>query len=232
MRARNLDNSVNPLTVKNAGERLMFITKRMKGIIGAAVFLLVLIPGNSANAQTGTLSILTKLVPLFEKAGDIIASLAKGIEEANASGLRIYDTYNARAARKRLLDLRTDILVLPMVQRTLILDPIDDYLAAPSTERWMEVQSNFEEVLGKVVDVEERLKDERSDFVLEPEFPQLLETVHTRAGLLRKLKEIEPPQSEAELDKLQQVRDKYARLINELERTRAALDAYIAGKGE
>ena len=200
-------------------------TRRVRNLLGGGVCLLLVLSASAGQAQT--LDALAKLAGLLEKAGDIIANLANGIEEANAAGLRIYDTHEARAAYDRLLDLRTDILVLPMVQRALVLDPIDAYLEAPSTEAWAEVQANLEQVLAKVVDIEGRLIEERSDFVLHPDFPELLNVVTARRGLLVKLMALEPPETEPELEALRQVRERYARLVEALDRLRQRLDDYL-----
>lgn len=203
----------------------MHFPTRVRAALAAASVLLVLAAPVSGRAST--LDVLAKLASLLAKAGDIVSNLAEGIEDANAAGLRIYDTHAARAAYNRLLDLRTDILVLPMVQRDLVIDPIDTYLAAPDPAAWPEVQGSLQDVLAKVIDVEQRLTEERSDFVLESGFAELLQIIRSRGGLLLVLLDVPPPRTEAELAELRRTRERYATLIAELERARLALDNYL-----
>jgi hypothetical protein len=190
---------------------------------------LIAYPFVNTRSETGTLDALTKLTSLLEKAGDIVANLANGIENANASGLRIYDTYQARKSFDRLRDLHVSLVHLTPAQQTLVLDPLDQYLQDPTPDptQWPAIQANLDAVIVSVADIETSLAGEESNFVLQPEYAQLVQVVHSRTALLQELKTISAPQTDAELDQLAKLAERYRQLVTELQTLNKALANYL-----
>lgn len=193
-----------------------------------------------------------EIAQAFGDAGESIARIAEGIERAVESGLRVYDLVEARRAYSRIEEYRLilakmtgyNIGVLMALERYIDdaleeLANLDDtaetrYDLEPvhtagegKVDPWTGARRVFGETLALVKEIEEMLSEERSDFVAQEIYTDLVITIQKRADTLNYLLDIPAPTTKLELIELKKVFEEYGLLVNNLRRFNDALAKYM-----
>ncbi len=161
------------------------------------------------------------------EAAESFTKLIDSFEHLIETGTKGYDKASARFTHRRLVRLSVRISILLGKQQQHFVDPIDIYIEHPTRDNWESIQGNletiFEEINGILADVNE----ERSDFVLETTFFDMLDTLGHRSIIVGKLIDMPPPVTEEELYQLRSIQRRYQTLIARLKRATLELNNYL-----
>ncbi len=192
--------------------------------------LAVLLVLQAASVQAQAAVQLTKLVQILAamaEASDSLAKLASFVNGLVERGDKTYSTASARATHSRLRDLSARLSHLIAVNQTNVFTSIERYLDAPSDYEWGLVTRELETVLRDVKDILIDVEAERSDFVLETTYLDIVRTLRTRGVVLERLISMPPPKTGDELAVLREIQGRYVILIANLEKATIALNAYL-----
>jgi hypothetical protein len=184
---------------------------------------------------TLSISVLKDLVEAIGAAGDAIKHLTDGFAYLISSGVSGYDQAKARIVYDHLMDISVVATSLHIFQGTMPGGLIDYADRAPITNeaarkaRWNEVVIQMKEILNSVLSLLERIERDRSDFVLQPAYVKLIETLRARSSLLQKLIDMEPPNTSEEIALIKKSAIHYRALIERLEVARDELNNYLLG---
>jgi hypothetical protein len=173
------------------------------------------------------IGIIREFADLIGSIGDSLGKLADGFEKLVGTGLRTYDAVAARRAESRLYSLRASLTRLAGVQTTLVFDTIPDYLETKDPAVWERVTIKLASVSKIVAELLKDVSAERSDFVATETYDTITRALYARQNLIEKLQAMAPPTSEAELNGLRLVQQRYGTMIKNLMRANAALGAYL-----
>lgn len=196
----------------------------------AALAIGVIMLGRPVQVQPAELavriSIFKDLIEAIGAAGDSLKKITDGFKHLIESGVAGYDAAAARLTYSDLKEVSKAATVLAGSQ-TQVVDPIDSYLDNPSPTGWDDLRQRFTSVLLTVNALLERVKRNQSDFILEPAYKKLHTALVARASLLTKLQDLPPPTTQEELALLRQARDRYSRLLRELNAAHDQLNEYL-----
>ena len=179
------------------------------------------------------ISLLKDLVDAIGAAGDAIAKIADGFKHLVVTGVGGIDAARARATYGRLLNQSASLAALNFDQHALAgklrsyvheapgLDP------AARQKLWRAAILDVAAVLSSLTERLGALRDERSEFVLEPAFDRLSRLCGNPGSLLQWLLDRDSPESPDELRLVSEVAVCYARMVTEVDRARGEMNAYI-----
>jgi hypothetical protein len=184
--------------------------------------------GLAAPAAHGQkIGIIREFADLVGAIGDSLGKLADGFEKLVGTGLRTYDAVAARRAESRLYSLRVRLTRLAGVQTILVFDTIPDYLETQDPAIWQRVTKKLASVSKIVSELLKEVSAERSDFVATETYDTITRTLYARRNLIEKLQAMTPPTTEAELNGLRLVQQRYGKMVENLLRANTALGAYL-----
>jgi len=161
-------------------------------IAGFFIFLVAFMPFSSSIAAP-SVTILTEVAEALAAGAKAIADFGESIRALVVSGGATYDFVAARRARARLLDYQARSVDLRLSQQVVVLPAIDRYLAYPSADEWENVRNDVFKLSMTVHDLLEDVKKERSDFVADKTYSDLMATLQGRSSILHKLADLPPP---------------------------------------
>lgn len=173
------------------------------------------------------LSELTEIAKAFGQAGESLGKIANGFSELVKHGLKSYSLISAKMTSERLKDLSAKSTQLLITQSAGVSGSLGNYLGNPDPKNWEAVTMRMEEVLREVNELLAVVKEERSDFVLEQTYFDMVSTLQSRDATLQRLIKLPPPTTKAELAELKKVDDQYQKLVNNLHKAVKELNAYI-----
>lgn len=179
--------------------------------------------GFSFSTATQKIAALEQTVLLLGSLGDSLAKMVQSLR----GGIGKVDAAASENTYIRLRNLSAMLSELAGGQRGSLLRLIDYYLSKPNEALWYEINSDLATILPEVHNILERLRSERSDFVLETPYRDLFEVLMARSGTIKRLIKLPPPKSEEELALLRQMRSQYIILVDNLEKATLALNAYL-----
>jgi hypothetical protein len=140
-------------------------------------------------------------------------------------------TYSDDSARKELdslINLTAKAKALPQSQVRFTTE-LDGYLADenPRPDDWARIVAHVAETTKAVKSFIDTIEMERSDFVLEAAYDQLLETAHFRSGLLRVMSKLPPPVSDGAKEAVRELSSRYKILIQSFKEAVKALNDYL-----
>ena len=191
--------------------------------------------GRSVHAQPGAsrLALLRELVETIGAAGDALKKVTAGFKELVVTGVQGYDGVQARLLHQKLVDISKDTADLLVAQSSLP-PTLGHYAGRAETMRpeqrasaWRNIVNQLRNILVVVDGLLNRVKQDRSDFVLEPAYLKLQQALAARSALLSQLIAIEAPASTEELAIIAEAGQRYAVLIRELESARDEMNAYV-----
>jgi hypothetical protein len=190
------------------------------------------VPDHVAWPQASKLQILKEVVEAIESAGKALTSLTEGVSSLVRAGASGYSYVSAERERNRLVDISARASQLRADQNVVVIRTIDEYLAkkSPTSEDWSAVQQGITQTLSSVTALLKDVKAERSDFVLEGAYQDLLRTLGSRQGLLEKLRLLGPPSTPEERNALRDVSKQYKTLIAKLGEATNELNKYLKDK--
>ncbi len=166
-------------------------------------------------------------------AGDALTKLTGGLRSLVGAGAEGFDVAKARVIYSRLKD--TSALTSRLVvAQSAVVGGLEEYVRiAPTLDdaarrgAWLENVGKLQELLREVQSVLDRVREERSDFVLEPAYAKIMKTLGERVTLLSRLSALPPPREDAELTLVREIAAKYRVLIEQLESARDEMNAYL-----
>jgi hypothetical protein len=175
------------------------------------------------------IGVLTELVKAIGAAGDAMTKLVAGFTSVAVAGNDAYNHVAAARERDQLVEISRQTALLIGSQNAMVVASIDEYLqSARHTQReWINVVENIDATLSKVSDLLADVRQNRSDFVLEPAFEELTSALMGRVSLLTRLRSLSAPSTPEELQLLGQASEKYKRLIAAANEALSGLNAYI-----
>jgi hypothetical protein len=194
----------------------------------------------SGKAADDRLMLFHELAKVIENAGEAMAKIANGFRR-----LSFYNTaeYNPSAAErnleqlkairneetKRLIILSGQAQDLVARQMAAIVGVIDEYLTweNPTPDMWKQVQKNVDSVLAQVGHLLEDVRNEKSEFVLEPSYLELSKSLHARGVVLGRLSQLPMPSSPEEKTALYEINQKYKVLIVNTQAAIEEMNAYL-----
>jgi hypothetical protein len=207
----------------------------------ARVFCLasVFVAAPTARAQTQTttaipsltsrLNILTQVAEAVGATGDAISKLTDGVKhlvQVSDQGLTCLQT---RSEAGRLRDLSERITGLGVQQQIALLPTLEDYVKAPSAEKWAAVTDAVAKtlVLAKMT-LDSSTKD-HSGFVESKDYRKLRLALAGRVSLLNRLEQMKAPRGARELREVRKIHDRYQVLVAHLNAAQDALNLYAQG---
>lgn len=161
-------------------------------------------------------------------AASAIFRFSQSIHGLNAAGYASHDDDAARRELAALRALTAEGKQLPQSQMAMIAD-LDEYLESPNrtVADWERIVKGIAETMLRVKSFVEALSLERSDFVLEAAYDQLLQTVHARSRVLVKLVALPPPVTDAECEQVRELSARYKVLLLSFQEGVRALNDYL-----
>jgi hypothetical protein len=192
------------------------------------------------------LVILTALAKALSDAAASVDKFADGLTKlaklGDFVGLPIGE---AKRARQRLLNMRARTTRLIGQQQQVFPGQdeggeslIERYIAAatpgasppfpsPPPPQWGDVRAAISNLVRQVAELLRDVESERSGFVAEPTYKEFVEVLRARVSILQRLQNMPAPVTSEEIRELAIVRDRYAALIERLDRANDALAEYI-----
>lgn len=193
--------------------------------------LLALLPGQvfAQAGVTARLAVLRELLEAVKASGEAIGTLTEGFRTLVVAGADSYNYVSAARERSRLVELGRSTAMLLGNQNYMVVESISSYLATPdkTNAKWQPIVGNFEKTLGAVNTLLDDVKKEKGDFVLEPAYVILQQTLNGRVTLLSQLKAMDAPTSPEELALLKQIHERYTQLITQTRSALAELNTYL-----
>ncbi|KDM89658.1 hypothetical protein EA58_21260 [Photobacterium galatheae] len=181
----------------------------------------------AASNQTSKIEVLTEVAKSLGDIGDSIVKITDGIKHVVVTGEEGINYFFARKARKDLINLSAKSTQFSAYQNVAVTVTIDEYLRNPSYSGWVDVQERLLTVVKEGAKLLSEWNDERSDFIVEPSYASLIESLNSRISILEKLLFLEPPITESELNVLKNVNIEYKKLMREFRLAVNELNVYL-----
>ncbi len=151
---------------------------------------------------------------LLGAAGDALIKLSDGFKHLVITGSDGYNHIAARRIHKRLVDLSARGVFLLVTQYTAIAD-VEDYITEDDTELhgWKTIVGNIESINIEITSILDDVRKERSDFVLEDAYLNILNSLNSRKNLAKKLTTMPFPMNKEEREQLSKISEEYKRLF-------------------
>jgi hypothetical protein len=202
---------------------------RIKSFLVAALLLPTLAFSETSDSR---ITILKDFVSAIGAAGDAISKLTVGFKDLVVAGKDSYNYVAAERERSRLIDISRRTANLIASQNVRVVESFDQYLLViePTNADWAHVAQNVEATLVAVHELLRDVRNENGDFVLEPAFLALNQTLSARSSLLHQLIAIPAPTSPDERRLLREASDRYKILIVNARQAVEGLNAYVKAK--
>ena len=212
-------------------------------------FVLAGYPLFSAYAQVGglaTIATLKSVADLLGAAADGLSKLADSIAHIASLSLGGYDEVSARHIRARLKDIDARLVDVHRRLNAGVMSGIEGYIATAEAynakkaaaggrgflqAKWKEFVSILPMPLEQVQELLDDVKAERSDFILEQTYGEIISTLHSRVDILKNLMMLPPPTTPEEIDALKEVLPQYDRLRKSASEASKAFAKYLKQDG-
>ena len=208
--------------------------RRRRFLVLAASIVVLRVPRSFGQVPVvGRIALLKELVEAIGAAGDSLKMLVDGLKHLVVTGASGYDAAKARLVHGRLVE--TSALATSLVASQMMMaQSLQDYVRlAPKSDEflrqraWELLVDRMRHVLERVLELLGRVREDRSDFVLEPAYNKLVQALTARSALLQRLLSIPPPTSPDELALVREAANRYAVLIRELVNARDEMNTYL-----
>jgi hypothetical protein len=166
-----------------------------------------------------TLGSLNLIAELLNAATHSIAKLGDSIAHIVSLGTKGYDAASARHIRARLKDISARLVYLYRLPNASIFSGLEGYIEQARKTgnkkdlalrvRWAEYVRTIVFPLQQIQELLDDISNERSDFVLEKSYGDLLETLNSRVNIIQEIMRLPAPTSPEEIKALQEVASKY-----------------------
>jgi len=178
-------------------------------------------------AQTGKIVDLSGLADVIDALANAIGGIPDLVRESSATMDELEAKEVGELMRTRLIHLSARLQDILVSNRADIIDPIGDYLDRQSPEKWDKVRQAMALILESVKGIEEDLKGERSDLVLDPVYRELRQLMKRRAMMLEDWMTLPPPVTTEELALLRDTHQRYLDLVDRLDVAIEDLNAFV-----
>lgn len=195
-------------------------------------FLLMILWNPKVAKGQSRLATLTGVAAALGEAAESVSKMVDSFAHLIRTATRGYDAASARATYSRLRDLSARASILIAEQQISVIQGIDAYIEESSNPAvrsllWSSLTTKFRSILLEINSLLADVQAERSDFVLETTYLDMIRTLQTRGVILEELLYMPPPTSPEELKELRQIRDNYELLIINLRRATIELNEYL-----
>jgi hypothetical protein len=181
----------------------------------------------SAPSKGSKLQILVEVAQALGDLGESVVKITDGIKHIVVTGEEGVSFVLAKKTKSELKELSALSTQFAATQNTSVIQSIDEYLLNPNTRDWPFVQQKLSNVLLRGSELLTEWNEERSDFIIEPSYVQLLETLNARVNILQKLSSMGAPTTKEELEALSVVNYRYKHLVQQFKRAIQELNSYI-----
>lgn len=169
-------------------------------------------------------SVLIEVAQALGELGDSIVKLTDGVKHQVVAKNKTLDNLFAKKTKNTLKDLSIRSTQFRKSQNTMTVVTKNNYLLDPRPHVWYESKMNLGIIIKSGFDMLQEWEAEHSDLALKESYKQLL---LTRMNILKRLEQMEPPATEEELSALNQVNQKYRKLITQFNAAILELNTYI-----
>ena len=216
------------------------VPQQSSWLIILLVTLLMLIGVPDLGKAEDNLMLFHRLAELINGAAEAMAKIADGFRKLTLSDTAEYNLSAAdrnlgqlRAIQdqetQRLIILDRDLQDLVARQNVEIVGVIDQYLVTenPTPAMWKQLQEKVDSVLKEVARLLKEVRREKSEFVLEPAYFELIKLLPMRGVYLSDLSRLPMPSSAEEKRALQEINEKYKVLIVNTQSAIEEMSAYL-----
>lgn len=181
----------------------------------------------SEPSKASKLQILTEVAKALGDLGDSIVKITDGIKHVVVTSKEGVSFVLAKKTKSELKDLSATSTQFAAQQNVSVIQSIDEYLEFPNYRDWPVVQQKLNDVLFRGTELLTEWNEERSDFIVESSYTQLLETLNARVNILQRLNSMEAPTEKKELEALREVNERYKALVQQFKNAVQELNVYI-----
>lgn len=181
----------------------------------------------SEPTKASKLQILTEVAQALGDLGDSVVKITDGIKHIIVTGGEGVSFVLAKKTKYELIKLSATSTQFAATQNASVIQSIDEYLRHPNARDWPFVQQKLSNVLFRGSELLKEWNEERSDFIAEPAYAELLETLNARVSILRKLNSMDAPTTKEELEALHVVNHRYKILVHQFKSAVQELNIYI-----
>lgn len=206
----------------------------IRGLSASILVTATLFSPLNANGQGAasaiTVAAIKELAETVGAVGEALSKLTDGVKNLVVTGASGWDSVSARKTHSRLVALSADLTSLSVSQRITTLAALESFVDKPTSATWQTFLTASDTVLLQANSLLEKLRQERSDFVLESSYQRLQQALGARVDLLSRLKTVKEPTAPAELAEVRSLLKAYRKLVVELEAAKDELNAYLKTK--
>jgi sporulation protein YlmC with PRC-barrel domain len=177
--------------------------------------------------KASKLQILTEVAKALGELGDSVVKITDGVKHVVVTGGEGVSFVLAKKTKSELKELSAVSTQFAAQQNIRVVQSIDEYLEYPNTRDWPVIQQKLSDVLLRGTELLSEWNEERSDFIVESSYIQLVESLNARVSILQKLSSMEAPTTKKELEALSEVNEKYKALIKQFKNAVQELNTYI-----
>ncbi len=191
------------------------------------ICIVLLINISTVEAKVGGVTAILEVTSLLAKATKDLASVVTNIRKAISEGIGIYDTFQLRSSKARMLELSTELTGLAMMQTSEVLTPMELYQQNPNAQSWRKMKTSTKRVLANIGGILEELMVERSLLVTSKAYKAIVISLTQRSIFLHPIAKLAPPETAEEVQAFEKLIDQYRILIEKLIQANDLLSEYI-----
>lgn len=207
-------------------------------------------PAWAEQSASVTISVLRDLVDILKISGEAIANIGDGVAHVAKLAESGYNTVKAKQDQERLKDIYTRLGEVSTISNDIVIGDLDRYVSMydrykeltrglpysslPSIsmsrmmeKSWRQTTRNISQTLPKIRALLDDVKAERSDFIIEQPYLELLGTLSSRENILQSIADLPQPQTDEEIELIRQAAAEYRILKENLRRTLDAISEYL-----
>lgn len=179
-----------------------------------------------ANAASKT-EILIGIAKALGEIGDSIIKITDGIKHVIVTGEGGVSYILAKNTENDLRELSALSTQFSATSNMEFVESIDDYLLHPTPNGWKQVRARISNILSKGSILLSKWDKQRSDFIAQESYANLLNSLNGRMRILMQLQSMDAPTSKKEINALREVNKKYKALILNFRKAIQELNNYI-----
>lgn len=182
---------------------------------------------SASPSKVSKIEVLSEIAKALGDLGDSIVKITNGIKHIVVTGEEGVSFILAKKTKSQLKELSAISTQFAVSQNIRAVQSIDDYIQYPNPDDWPYVQEKLRNILLSGSELLSEWNKERSDFIVEPSYARLIETLNARVGILEKLSSIEAPLTTKELEALGELNHNYKALVAQFKSAIKELNKYI-----
>lgn len=222
---------MNKNSIKSGGS---ISTRRQLLSAGAAILALCIsLPVRPQIGAASSVVLLKELADRVGAAADALTKIVDSLTHLVTTGAQGYNAVHANLVYDKLRN--TSALASSLVSSQLILaknlgEYAESAAGADQASRevaWAALVKRVQDVLTQVLAILNRVREDRSDFVLEPAYAKLSDVLQARVSLLQRIQSMPAPSTPEELQSVREIANRYNDLIAQLQLARDEMNVYV-----